>query len=61
MRRRHIPIKEMKIKSGVLIAAIIRANKKTIIPSGDDCIMQGDRVIVLSATSHITQLSDILR
>ena len=56
-----IPIKEMKIKSGVLIAAIIRANKKTIIPSGDDCIMQGDRVIVLSATSHITQLSDILR
>ncbi len=56
-----IPIKEMKIKPGVLIAAIIRANKKTVIPSGDDCVMQGDRVIVLSATSHITQLSDVLR
>lgn len=56
-----IPIKEMKIKSGVLIAGIIRANKKTIIPSGDDCIMPGDRVIVFSAKSRITQLSDILR
>jgi trk system potassium uptake protein TrkA len=56
-----VPIKEMKIKSGVLIAAIIRANKKAVIPSGDDVIKQGDRVIVLSATSHITQLSDILR
>lgn len=56
-----VPIKEMKIKSGVLIAAIIRDNKKAVIPSGDDVIKQGDRVIVLSATSHITQLSDILR
>ena len=56
-----VPIKEMKIKPGVLIAAIIRASKKTVIPSGDDVIKQGDRVIVLSATSHITQLSDILR
>ena len=56
-----IPIKEMKIKQGILIAGITRANKKTIIPSGDDCIMQGDRVIILSAKSRIAQLSDILR
>lgn len=56
-----VPIKEMKIKGGVLIAAIIRANKKTVIPSGDDFIMQGDRVIILSAESRISQLSDILR
>ena len=51
----------MKIKQGVLLAGITRANKKTIIPSGDDCIMRGDRVIILSAQSHIAQLSDILR
>ncbi len=56
-----VPVKEMKIKPGILIAGITRANKKTIIPSGDDCIMQGDRVIILSAQSHIAQLSDILR
>lgn len=56
-----VPIKEMKIKHGVLIAGITRASKKTIIPSGDDCIMQGDRVIILSAQSRIAQLSDILR
>ncbi len=56
-----VPIKEMKIKSGILIAGITHANRKTIIPSGDDCIMQGDRVIILSARSRIAQLSDILR
>lgn len=56
-----VPIKEMKIKQGILIAGVTRANKKTIIPSGDDCIMQGDRVIILSARSRIAQLSDILR
>ena len=56
-----VPVKEMKIKQGVLLAGITRANKKTIIPSGDDCIMRGDRVIILSAQSHIAQLSDILR
>ena len=56
-----VPVKDMKIKSGILIAGITRANRRTIIPSGDDCIMQGDRVIILSARSRIAQLSDILR
>ncbi len=56
-----IPIKDMKIKPGILIAGIIRAGKKTIIPKGDDMIMQGDRVIILSAEYRISRLSDILR
>ncbi len=56
-----VPIKELKIKPGILIAGIIRAGKKTIIPKGDDMIMQGDRVIILSAEYRISRLSDILR
>lgn len=56
-----IPIKDMKIKPGILIAGVIRAGKKTIIPKGDDIIMQGDRVIILSAEYRISRLSDILR
>ena len=56
-----IPIKDMKIKPGILIAGVIRAGKKTIIPKGDDMIMQGDRVIILSAEYRISRLSDILR
>ena len=55
----NVPLKDMRIKSGVLIAGIIR-NRKTIIPSGVDVIQSGDRVIVLSAGSGMHDLSDIL-
>lgn len=57
----NIPIKDLKIKPGILIAGIIRAGKKAIIPKGDDVIIQGDRVIIISAEYRITRLSDILR
>lgn len=55
-----IPLKEMKLKSNILIAGIIRG-RKTLIPSGDDTINQGDKVIVL-ATGHILgDLGDIIQ
>ncbi|MBQ7295492.1 MAG: Trk system potassium transporter TrkA [Clostridia bacterium] len=56
-----VPIKDLTIKPGILIAGIIRAGKKTIIPKGDDVILQGDRVIILSAEYRISNLADILR
>lgn len=55
------PIKDLKIKSGILIAGIIRQGKKTVIPSGDDIIAQDDRVIVLSAEHRLNNLRDIIR
>lgn len=55
------PIKDLKIKSGILIAAIIRHGKKTVIPSGDDIITEHDHVIVLSAEHRLNSLSDIIR
>lgn len=54
------PIKELKIKRNVLIAGIIRG-RQTIIPSGDDCISRGDKVIILAAETQMNDLSDILR
>ena len=57
----NTPIKELKIRPGILIAGIIREDKKAIIPKGDDMVLQGDRVIILSAEHRITRLSDILR
>ena len=54
------PLKELKLKPNTLIAGIIR-DRKTIIPSGIDCILQGDRVIVLSANHRLQDLSDILK
>lgn len=56
----NVPLKDMRLKSGILVAGIIR-NRKTIIPSGEDVILPGDRVIVLSASSGMHDLSDILR
>ncbi len=61
-RALHIPLKDMKLKDNILIAGIIR-KRKAFVPSGDDEILVGDKVIVISkATDEImNDLSDILR
>ncbi len=57
-----VPIKNLNIKLGILIAGIIRERKTPIIPTGDDTINEGDRVIVLaSAAYRLGDLSDIIR
>ena len=53
------PFKELPTKSNILIAGIIRG-RKTIIPSGDDMIMPGDRVVVISGGGRLNDLSDIV-
>ncbi|MGN0448506.1 MAG: Trk system potassium transporter TrkA [Acutalibacteraceae bacterium] len=55
-----IPIKELKMKPGILIVGIIRSGRKFLIPTGDDIIKEGDSVIVLSAKDRLDDLSDIL-
>lgn len=55
------PLKDMKIKSGILVAGIIRSEKKAVIPTGNDSIQIGDKVIVLAADRRLSDLDDILR
>lgn len=57
----HTPIKDMKLKSDLLIAGIIR-KRKAFVPTGDDAIIAGDKVIVISkAVGEVMKdLSDIL-
>lgn len=55
------PIKNLRIKPGILIVGIIREGKKALIPTGDDVILSGDSVIVLSASHKLNDLSDIIR
>lgn len=57
----NTPIKNLQIKSGILIAGIIRPGKKAVIPTGDDIIAVGDRLIVLSAEHRLSSLKDILK
>lgn len=55
----NIPLREMRLKPQTLIAGIIRG-RKTVIPSGDDQIMAGDHVIVITAGRQLNDLRDIL-
>lgn len=59
-RLTDIPLKNLKIKQGILVAGIIRAGKVVIIPTGDDVIKQGDKVIVLAANQRLDDLSHIV-
>lgn len=54
-----ISLSELSLKPHILLAGIIR-KRKTIIPSGSDCILSGDRVIVLSSQQSLKDLSDII-
>ena len=42
---KYVAFKDLKIKKSTRIAGIIRG-RKTIIPSGEDCMLSGDKVIV---------------
>lgn len=52
------PLKNLKLKRGLLIACIIR-NRQAIIPRGDDVINNGDSVLVVTVNNHIARLQDI--
>ncbi len=57
----EIPLKEMCLKENVLVCGIIR-NRKPIVPSGDDMLLSGDHVIVLSSEEHrMNDVTDILK
>ena len=55
----NIPLKQLRPRSGVLVACIVRAND-VIIPSGDDFIAPGDRVIVVCTKGRINGIEDIV-
>ena len=55
-----IPFKELETKPNTLVAGIVR-DRKIIIPSGDDYLLGGDKVVVLAANQRINKLADILK
>lgn len=55
-----VPLKNLELKNNLIIAGIIRG-KESIVPSGEDVILEGDRVIVVATQSHLYDLSDVLR
>ncbi len=55
-----IPLKDLALKPDILITGILRGRKTAILPSGDDVIRAGDKVVVLAAQKRMEDLSDIL-
>lgn len=55
-----IPLRNMTLKNNIIIAGIVRG-RKPIIPSGDDIILAGDRVIVMASGQELYDLSDIIQ
>ncbi|MDO5095108.1 MAG: Trk system potassium transporter TrkA [Peptostreptococcaceae bacterium] len=54
----NIPIKEMPIKSDIMLAYIIR-NGKIIFPRGNDFLLPDDNVIVVTTIKYLSDLKDI--
>ncbi|MBQ9513716.1 MAG: Trk system potassium transporter TrkA [Clostridia bacterium] len=55
-----VPLKDLKIKSGVLIGGVIR-DDEYIKTGGETVINENDRVIVITTSKGITELSQVLK
>lgn len=54
----NIPLKELSLKQGNLIACIAR-ERKIIIPNGNDCILKGDNVVIVTMEKGMQDIQDI--
>ena len=54
----NVPLKDLPLKKGVLVAVIANRNK-ILIPEGTSCIRDGDTVIIVSEDPSIMDLNDI--
>ncbi len=54
-----VPFAELNLKSEVLVAGIVREGS-LIVPGGQDCILEGDAVIIVTTHSGFGDITDIL-
>ena len=54
------PLSELEFKKNVLIASILRG-QKVIIPRGQDCILPGDHVVIVSELMALHDITDVLK
>ncbi len=54
-----VPLKELKLKKNTLVAGINR-NRRSIIPSGNDMILSGDKVVIITSGLRINDIADII-
>ena len=55
-----VSLKDLNVRSGALVAVIVRKGR-VIVPFGNDHIEVGDRVIILTQESGISDLNEVIR
>ncbi|MBR1738893.1 MAG: Trk system potassium transporter TrkA [Ruminococcus sp.] len=53
-----VPLKKLKLRSGILIASIVRGSE-LIIPKGDDCLKVNDSVVVVTTHKGMGDLKEL--
>ena len=56
-----VPLKDLKLRNGLLLAGIVRQNGRIVIPSGMDALYAHDDVIVVTTDTTLQDIHDILR
>ena len=56
----NVPLKDLNLKRGLLLAGIVRQNGQIVIPAGDDMLHPHDDVIVVTTDTQLDDLRDIL-
>ena len=56
-----VPLKDLPLKSGILLAGIVRRNGRIVIPSGADVLEPMDDVIVVTTDTSLQGLHDIFQ
>ncbi|MDO4845655.1 MAG: Trk system potassium transporter TrkA [Oscillospiraceae bacterium] len=58
-RYANTPLRELPFKKNVLIGGILRG-RRAIMPSGDEVLLPGDKVVVLAAAQRLRDLADVI-
>ena len=59
-RYKNTPLKNLAFKKNVRIGGILRG-RRAIMPTGDEVLLPGDKVVVLAASQRLQDLTDVIR
>ena len=55
-----VPLKDLILRKGLLVAGIVRRNGQPVIPSGNDALQEGDDVVIVTTDTTLHSLRDIV-
>ena len=56
-----VPLKNLNLREGLLVAGIVRQNGAPVIPSGADALQEGDDVVIVTTDTTLHALRDIVK